>query len=414
MDFIAMDLIGEFHPPSSQGNHYALTGVCMLTGFIWCIPIKSKKATDVARAYMQHIYSILGGSTKILTDNGTEFKNEVFREVLQKVGTEKLIHSSPYRPQSNGRIEGFHRYLKASIAKHMRNGLEWDQITAMATAAYNYFPNMSAKESAFFLMYGRDPVNKLSSILNTPRRYLCDDSGLPDLEALKNMYQMVAQQLYNSRQCYMKDNKYNKVPDHGILAGDLVLVKDHTAKVFEPKYKEDYRVVQIYGTNALQVSDKRGKLHNVHITDVRRINMTEKVATQLKQAYNKGRTAKHLIPQGLILDLGWNTDQQGTNRQPLPKEKQPEVAATQTTPTQVEGPPSSRLRSKTNKNNLPYEQDQQDPLECNCITVDLPSVTHEVYQIQTTGTTHNMMQVALPVTLIAILLLINVFFYFRL
>ena len=197
MDFITMDLIGEFHPPSSQGNRYALTGVCMLTGFTWCIPIKSKKATDVARAYMQHVYSILGGSTKILTDNGTEFKNEVFREVLQKLGMEKLIHSAPYRPQSNGRIEGFHRYLKACIAKHMRNGLEWDQIMAMATAAYNYFPNMSAKESAFFLMYGRDPMNKLSSILNAPRRYLCDDSGLPDLEALKNMYQMVAQQLYN-------------------------------------------------------------------------------------------------------------------------------------------------------------------------------------------------------------------------
>ena len=151
----------------------------------------------------------------------------------------------------------------------MRNGLEWDQIMAMATAAYNYFPNMSAKESVFFLMYGGDPINKLSSILNTPRRYLGDETGLPDLEALKNMYQMVAQQLCNSRQHYIKDNKYNKVPDHGILVGDLVLVKDHTAKSFEPKYKEDYRVVQIYGTNALQVSDKRGKLHNVHITDIK-------------------------------------------------------------------------------------------------------------------------------------------------
>ena len=193
----------------------------------------------------------------------------------------------------------------------MRNGLEWDQITAMATAAYNYFPNMSAKESAFFLMYGRDPVNKLSPILNAPRRYLCDDSGLPDLEALKNMYQMVAQQLYNSRQRYIKENKYNKVPDHGILVGDLVLVKDHMAKLFEPKYKEDYHVVQIYGTNALQVSDKRGKLHNVHITDVKCINMTEKVMTQLQQVYSTGRKAKNLIPQGLIPDLGWNTDQQG-------------------------------------------------------------------------------------------------------
>ena len=409
-----MDLIGEFHPPSSQGNRYALTGVCMLTGFTWCIPIKSKKATDVARAYMQHVYSILGGSTKILIDNGTKFKNEVFREVLQKLGTEKLIHSPPYRPQSNGRIEGFHRYLKACITKHMRNGLEWDQITTMATAAYNYFSNMSAKESAFFLMYGRDPVNKLSSILSAPRRYLCDDSGLPDLEALKNKYQMVAQQLYNSRQRYIKDNKYNKVPDHGILVGDLVLIKDHTAKSFEPKYKEDYRAVQIYGTNTLEVSDKRGKLHNVHITDVICINMTEKVTTQLKQIYDTGRKAKNLIPQGLILDLGWNTDQQGTNRQPLPKEKQPEVTVTQNTPIQVEGPLSSRLRSKTSKNNLPSEQDHQDPPERNCTPVDLLSITHEVNQVQTAATAHNMMQVVLPVMLIAILLLINVFFYFRL
>ena len=107
----------------------------MLTGFTWCIPIRLKKAANVARAYMQHIYSVPGGSTKILTHNGTEFKTEVFRGMLHSLGTEKLIHSPLYRPQSNGRIEGFHRYLKACIAKHMRNGLEWDQITAMATTA---------------------------------------------------------------------------------------------------------------------------------------------------------------------------------------------------------------------------------------------------------------------------------------
>ena len=34
MEFIAMDLIGEFHPASSKGNRFALTAVCMLMGFI--------------------------------------------------------------------------------------------------------------------------------------------------------------------------------------------------------------------------------------------------------------------------------------------------------------------------------------------------------------------------------------------
>ena len=381
----------------------------MLTGFTWCIPLKSKKASEVSRAYLQHVYSVLGGSTKILTDNGTEFKNEVFKEMLQRLGTEKLIHSPPYRPQSNGRIEGFHRYLKACIAKHMRAGLEWDEVTAMATAAYNYFPNMSAKESAFFLMYGRDPLNKLSAILNAPRRYLGDATGFPDLEALKNMYQMVAQQLINSRERYVKSNRYNKIPDHGILVGDLVLVKDHTAKSFEPKYKEDFWVVQVYGTNALQVSDKQGKLHSVHITDVRKITMTEKIASQLHEAYNnKGRTAKHLIPQGRIPDLGWNTDQQGKERQKLPNIT-PEATVTQTTPKQVEGPPSSRLHSKTN---IITPSNLMDPQECNVKTVDQHNVLPQVNQVHTVHKARFGWQTIAALTII-VNLIITLFLCFR-
>ena len=38
MDFISMDLIGEFHPPSKKRHRYALTVICMLTGYVFCIP----------------------------------------------------------------------------------------------------------------------------------------------------------------------------------------------------------------------------------------------------------------------------------------------------------------------------------------------------------------------------------------
>ena len=330
--------------------------------------------------------------------------------MLQTLGTEKLIHSPPYRPQSNGRIEGFHRYLKACIAKHMHAGLQWDEVTAMATVAYNYFLNMSAKESTFFLMYGRDPVNKLSAILNAPRRYLGDITGFPDLEALKNMYQMVAQQLMYSRECYVKSNKYSKIPDHGILVGDLVLIKDHTAKSFGPKYKEDFWVVQIYGTNALQVSDKQGKLHNVHITDVRKINMMEKVTTQLKEVYDKGRTAKNLIPQGCIPDLGWNTDQQGEERQQLPVKTQPEATVTQTTPDQGEGPQSSRLWSKTKATGT---SKQLDPPEHNPAKMDQQNAILEVNQVQTAPKAGFGWQAVLLLTIV-VNLLTTLFLCFRL
>ena len=56
MDFICMDLIGEFHPPTSHGHHYALTVVCMLTEFTQYIPLKTRTAEEVAKAYLQLIW----------------------------------------------------------------------------------------------------------------------------------------------------------------------------------------------------------------------------------------------------------------------------------------------------------------------------------------------------------------------
>ena len=59
-----MDVIGEFCPPTTHGHHSALTVVCMLTGFTWCISLKTKTAEEVAKAYLDHIYSLFGGSVK--------------------------------------------------------------------------------------------------------------------------------------------------------------------------------------------------------------------------------------------------------------------------------------------------------------------------------------------------------------
>ena len=81
MEFIAMDLIGEFHPASSKGNRYALTVICMLTGFTFCIPLKNKTAEEVVKAYLNHVCCVFGPSRKILTVNGTKFKNKMWDTV---------------------------------------------------------------------------------------------------------------------------------------------------------------------------------------------------------------------------------------------------------------------------------------------------------------------------------------------
>ena len=147
MEFISMDLVGEFHPPSSKGNRYAHTAVCMLTNFVFCIPLKNKSASEIITAWRNHIAFPFGVSRKILTDNGTEFKNSLFAEVAKELGLERKIYSPPYRPQSNGVLEGFHKFLKASFAKHISRHKEWDDVAAMAAASYNYYAKSTLKRS---------------------------------------------------------------------------------------------------------------------------------------------------------------------------------------------------------------------------------------------------------------------------
>ena len=185
MDFISMDLVGEFHPPSTKGNKYALTVICMLTGWTWCIPIPDKTAPVVLNAYLNHVHHVFGPSRKILSDNGTEFSNKLFETVAKELGVEHKIYSPPYHPQSNGRIEGFHSFLKACLAKHISKDVEWDEVCPLATAAYNFLPNEHSRESPFFLMFGRDPRLPLTETFKPRMRYLGTEDTILSLEALK-------------------------------------------------------------------------------------------------------------------------------------------------------------------------------------------------------------------------------------
>ena len=135
----------------------------MLTGYVFCVPLKTITAEEVLQAYIDNVYSKFGGSDKIPSDNGTEFKNEIFEQVAKELGVVYKLYTPPYHPASNGRI-GFYAFLKACISKHISPQLEWDDVVPLACAAYNFIPNEHSKESPFYLMFGRDPVLPLNTI----------------------------------------------------------------------------------------------------------------------------------------------------------------------------------------------------------------------------------------------------------
>ena len=172
-----MDLVGPIFPVTSRGNRFILMCIDMLTGFMIAVPIKDKMANTVCDAYRAHIYCIFGGSARILTDNGTEFRNEQMDELCKQLNV-KRVYSPVYTPEANGRLEAWHCFFKACVAKHIRgNAAEWDEVVPLAGAAYNFFPCQASGESPFVLMFGRDPITPFAKLLEPAPRYWGDRGG---------------------------------------------------------------------------------------------------------------------------------------------------------------------------------------------------------------------------------------------
>ena len=307
MEFIAMDLIGEFHPASSKGNRYALTAICMLTGFTFCIPLKNKTAEEVIKAYLNHICCVFGPSKKILTDNGTKFKNKMWEDVYKLLRMQHRV-TPIYSPQCNGRIKGFHRFLKATVGKQIQKGLEWDDLVWKATSTYNFFPTESSGISPFFLMFGHEAAAKHMLLAEESTKYVGDSEGILNLKLMQQLYHIVAYNLAKSRTARDGNRilkRKNFKPKHLKLNG-LVLVRDHTSKAFEPK-AIDHHIVDFCGKNQVQVKNNYGNTKKVHVKDVKPIEMDIAMAEFFRKEREQctTRDAKHVMPIKLIPDLEW-------------------------------------------------------------------------------------------------------------
>ena len=122
--------------------------------------------------------------------------------------------------------------------------VEWDALVPLACEAYNFIPHEHSKESPFFLMFGRDPILPLNTLLEPKLRYLGNDTNILSLEAMKNMYKIAATNLKIARE--KRDPPKDPKPI-SLQPGDTVLIQNHTKGPFDPKYIGDYHIVSIKG-----------------------------------------------------------------------------------------------------------------------------------------------------------------------
>ena len=239
-------------------------------------------------------------------ERSSEFKNKLWTEVFEKLRIEQKF-TPIYSPQCNGRIEGFHKFLKATIAKQLETHVEWDDLVWKTTAAYNFFPTESSGIAPFFLMFGCKAAVKHTLLESENPKYLRTNDGLINVGLMTKLYNVVAHNLNEARKA--RDGKKKgttpKEPKR-LKIGDNILVRDHTSKAFQPKYKH-FCIVGLLGKNQVEIKDNHGHITKVHCRDMEKIPMTEKVCKLYEEEQTENtREGRKAVPTSKMPDLGWD------------------------------------------------------------------------------------------------------------
>ena len=98
-DHIAIDTVVEV-PVSTEGHDTLLVVVDMATRFVILKALKGKNANQIASALLE-TFGTFGFPTIVQSDNGTEFVNEIVRQLTKQVGIDHRTISA-YHPRANG------------------------------------------------------------------------------------------------------------------------------------------------------------------------------------------------------------------------------------------------------------------------------------------------------------------------
>ena len=150
---------------STSGNKHIITIIDHLTRWPEAYPMPDKSVDTIVSTFINEYLPVHMCPRYILSADGTEFKNSLKHQVLQQLGIDKIF-SAPYLPQSNGKLEVFHKYLKPTLKKLCeKDPSNWDKYLNQIHASYRVTPNLATAETPFFLVYRRDPNLPLHQLL---------------------------------------------------------------------------------------------------------------------------------------------------------------------------------------------------------------------------------------------------------
>ena len=240
---ISLDLSGPY-PKSLSGNKYIIAFVDHYSGWPEAFPVPDKTADNVAHLLIEEIFPRYGSPLQIVTDNGTENVNKTMKEVLAALNIHHVT-TSFYHPEANAKVERFHRTLHDILAKKLENDVtSWDLYLNQALAAIRFSISESTQFSPYFLVYNRDVVFPIDSLLRPRQKYTGEQQHQIALEQQHKSFMLVHKRLRKAKQRQTRyANRNRKLVEFKI--GDPVYYKVHQRNSkLQNKWTPYYRIIE--------------------------------------------------------------------------------------------------------------------------------------------------------------------------
>lgn len=151
-----------------RGYRYLLVAVDAYTGWPEAIPTKKEDAKSVIKFLINQYIPFHGSPRRILSDNGTHFKNHHLQEVEQTLGL-KHTFRSVYHPQAQGKVERMNRNIKDKLAKICtQTKLSWVDVLPIALIGIRSSVNRITGYTPFELSRGQQFPGPGAGVVQTP------------------------------------------------------------------------------------------------------------------------------------------------------------------------------------------------------------------------------------------------------
>lgn len=140
-------------PRSKRNNKYLLVMTDYFTRWVEAIPLPNKEAISVAGVIYREIFCRYGAPESILTDQGTEFSNELLSTLCLAYGVKKLL-TTVKKSSTNGLTERYNRTIWDMLAKKGKDQqLDWDQHINACLYAYRSSIQTSTGKSPYEVVF---------------------------------------------------------------------------------------------------------------------------------------------------------------------------------------------------------------------------------------------------------------------